>query len=109
MYILLLAEYLKDVDRVLIPQDPLLDIELQRPLVERADCGGTWQSFDEYKAKNSPHELIERDCVGEPYPEYGFLQKNSKDSIRERQQNIFKVSLFFNPNDFIITKVSFNN
>ena len=103
------AEYLKDVDRVLIPQDPLLDHEIQRPLMERADCGGTWQTFDQHKADISYYKLIERDCVGEPYPEYGFLRMNSKDSIRKRQQNIFKVALFYNPSDFIITKVSFIN
>ena len=97
---------MKDVDRVVIPQDPLLDLEIQRPLMERADCGGAWKEYDQHKSEISFYDIIERDCFGEPYPEYGWLRMNSKDSIRERQKNIFKVALFYNPSDFIITKVT---
>ena len=41
---------MKDVDRVLLPQDPSLDHKFPRPVTERSHCGGIWEAMEEDSA-----------------------------------------------------------
>ena len=53
------GEYVKDLDQILIDQDPLLDYKVPRPLVERGYCSGTWSNFDSQWPWDQPQP---RDC-----------------------------------------------
>ena len=59
------GEYIKDVDRVVLPQDPILDHKFPRPVTERSHCGGIWEALEE-SMKEDEDELV-RDCYAEGY------------------------------------------
>ena len=61
----LAGEYMKDVDRVLLPQDPSLDHKFPRPVTERSHCGGIWEAMEE-DMKEDDGELA-RDCYAQGY------------------------------------------
>ena len=58
---LITGEYVKDVDDILLPREPLLDQKFPRPIVERGYCSGIWSTIDD-NAENK------RDC-NEEYPQ----------------------------------------
>ena len=41
------GEYLKDLDQILMPQDPLLKNKIPRPLMERGHCQGIWSDLEQ--------------------------------------------------------------
>ena len=57
--------YLKDVDQVVLPQDPTLDHKFPRPITERSHCGGIWEALEE-DIKEDEDELV-RDCYADGY------------------------------------------
>ena len=57
------GEHLKDVDQVLLAQDPILDHKFPRPITERSHCGGIWEALEEEIKED---ELV-RDCYAEGY------------------------------------------
>lgn len=57
----LLGEYVKDVDDILLPREPLLDHKFPRPIMERGYCNGIWATIDD-------NEQNKRDCNDE-YPQ----------------------------------------
>ena len=59
------GEYIKDVDRVVLPQDPVLDHKFPRPITERSHCGGIWEALEE-DIKEDEDEL-KRDCYADGY------------------------------------------
>ena len=56
-----LGEYVKDVDDILLPREPLLDQKFPRPVVERGYCRGIWATIDDDNQNK-------RDCNDE-YPQ----------------------------------------
>ena len=68
------GEYVKDVDFLLLPQDPLLDVKFPRPVVERGSCNGMWRGLDK-KNEDEEGNVRNRDCGDEDY-----LQPLSKQS-----------------------------
>ena len=59
------GDYLKDVDRVVLPQDPILDHKFPRPITERSHCGGIWEALED-DIKEDEDELV-RDCYADGY------------------------------------------
>ena len=55
------GEYVKDVDDILLPREPLLDHKFPRPIVERGYCSGIWATIDD-------NDQNKRDC-NEEYPQ----------------------------------------
>ena len=53
------GEYLKDLERIVLPQDPLLDHKVPRPVMERGYCGGVWSTLELSQISNA------RDCSNE--------------------------------------------
>ena len=53
------------MDRVLLPQDPVLDHKFPRPIIERSHCGGIWEALEE-DTKEDEGELV-RDCYADGY------------------------------------------
>ena len=53
------------MDRVLLPQDPVLDHKFPRPITERSHCGGIWEELEE-GTKEDEGELV-RDCYADSY------------------------------------------
>ena len=73
------GEYLKDLDQDLLPQDPLLDHKIPRPLVEKGLCGGLWNTL-ESSWKDSDGVQTIRDCSESDYVQ-PFSRLSSKVSI----------------------------
>ena len=68
MYVhLLVGEYLKDIDRILLPIDPNLNMSMPLPLTERDACGDVFEILED-DAKEDGGEL-KRDCYAEAYPQ----------------------------------------
>ena len=73
-----LGEYLKDVDQDIVPQDPLLDHKVPRPIMERGYCGGFWSNLEEtWKEKNM---FTNRDCSTTDFT-HPLSRRTSKESI----------------------------
>ena len=82
------GEYVKDVDFLLLPQDPLLDVKFPRPVVERGSCNGMWRGLDK-KNEDEEGNVRNRDCGDGDY-----LQPLSKQSS--------EVKFDKKPSDFIV-------
>ena len=65
-----MGEYLKDLDQILIPQDPLLENKVPVPLMERGYCYGTWTNFETNIGEDEFYTY--RDCNTYPNTEYEF-------------------------------------
>ena len=74
-----IGEYIKDVDKIIIPEDPLLKDKFPTPIMERGHCDGIWESMEESRREDNDGVLI-RDCYG---PEYiqPLANMNSKVSL----------------------------
>ena len=72
-----IGEYLKDLDRILVPQDPLLDHKVPRPLMERGHCGGKWSTLE--ASWKGLEKFTNRDC---PTNQEGYLQPLSRQSSK---------------------------
>ena len=60
---------MKDVDKILIPTDPLLNLSVPLPLTERDLCGGVFESMEEHYVEDDPEGTkFKRDCYAESYP-----------------------------------------
>ena len=117
-----LGEYIKDIDKIVLPQDPLLANKFPTPIMERAACGGIWEALEESEKEKWDGDLY-RDCFAEEYFQplamfdskvhifYYITKKNYnspcffQETIQGRQKNIFRVSVYYEPVDFVITKV----
>ena len=76
------GEYVKDVDKILIPTDPLLNLSVPLPLSERDLCGGVFESMEEYYQENDPTgEKFRRDCYAESYPHSLSFAKNAVSKV----------------------------
>ena len=73
------GEYVKDVDFLLLPQDPLLDIKYPRPVVERGYCYGIFQALDE-KNRDDTGKIGNRDCDSGDYLQ-PFSEMSSRVSL----------------------------
>ena len=60
------GEYLKDLDQALLPQDPLLDHQVPRPLVEKGLCKGLWGPLEK-SWQDSDGVQTYRDCSHTDY------------------------------------------
>ena len=114
------GEYLKDLDRILLPQDPVLDDKVPRPVMERGHCGGQWNNLE--SSWEGGERWSNRDCHSTPED---FLQPLSRYSSKvkiqifdclliifcfqkfllERQRNMFRVAVYYKPEQHIVTKV----
>ena len=61
-----LGEYIKDIDKIVLPQDPLLANKFPTPIMERAACGGIWEALEESEKEKWDGDLY-RDCFAEEY------------------------------------------
>ena len=68
------GEYLKDLDKVLLPQDPLLNNKVPRPLIERGHCNGVWGPLEQ--SWYDKEEYNNRDCGH--YDPVDYLQPLSR-------------------------------
>ena len=82
---------MKDVDRILMPQDPLLDLHIPRPLVERGECGGVWEDLETQRKDEDDDNLLHRDCYGKEYS-HSLSQYDSKVFFFGEDINLFTVS-----------------
>ena len=58
-----MGEYLKDLDQKLLPQDPLLNHKIPRPLVEKGHCLGIWTSLESpWLDDTTDYGYSKRDC-----------------------------------------------
>ena len=57
---------MKDIDQVILPQDPLLNHTYPSPIMERANCGGKWEVFED-ELKDANDDVLEKDCYAEEY------------------------------------------
>ena len=71
------GEYLKDIDRIVVPQDPLLDHKVPRPLMERGHCGGSWSTLE--TSWEGTEQFTNRDCNSD---RVDFLQPLSRKSSK---------------------------
>lgn len=60
------GEYIKDIDKIVLPQDPLLENKFPIPIMERAACGGIWEALEESEKEKWDGTLY-RDCFAEEY------------------------------------------
>ena len=60
------GEYVKDVDFLLLPQDPLMDLKFPRPVVERGYCFGIFNALEE-KNRDDTGKIGNRDCDSGDY------------------------------------------
>ena len=75
------GEYVKDVDFLLLPQDPLMDLKFPRPVVERGYCYGIFNALEE-KNRDDTGKIGNRDCDSGDY-----LQPLADFSSRVCQEN----------------------
>ena len=62
------GEYIKDMDQIILPLDPILNNSVPLPIIERDHCGGSYEAFDDYlKEKEENNGELRRDCYGKPY------------------------------------------
>ena len=54
-----LGEYIKDIDKIVLPQDPLLANKFPTPIMERAACGGIWEALEESEKEKGPFGLVD--------------------------------------------------
>ena len=71
---------MKDIDQKLLPQDPLLNHIIPRPLIENGVCGGQWRGLDKERAKDPKH--IKRDCDPKSVDPQHFSLMSSKVSLK---------------------------
>merc|ERR1719384_1586706 len=91
-----MGEYVKDVDDILLPREPLLDQKFPRPVMERGYCSGIWSTIDD-------NDQNKRDCNEEyPQPLSAF---GSDKILKDRQKNIFKVAMYYTPDESVITRI----
>ena len=67
-YLYFIGEYIKDIDHIILPLDPILNNTIPLPIIERGHCGGNYEAFEEYlKEKLENNGELRRDCYGKPY------------------------------------------
>jgi len=88
-----LGEYLVDRNFSILPHDPFLDMAFPRPLPLKGVCG--WPIDRQENSK--------RDCE---VVDYEFNKLNSEKMIIDRQKNFFKVAIYFEPDQSVITKIT---
>lgn len=94
---------MKDKDQALLPHEPLLDIKFPRPLVERGYCWeGAFYDLDEAESMSG---TITRDCDSGVF-EYPFAKMDSMDFLLDRQRNLFKVAVYYNADQSVITQIT---
>ena len=72
-----MGEYLKDLDQKLLPQDPLLNHKIPRPIVEKGHCMGIWSNMETTWLETlEDYGYSKRDCNDWQNPVY--LQPLSK-------------------------------
>jgi len=98
-----LGEYVKDIDFELLPQDPLLDDKFPRPLVERGYCYGIFDPVDNANRMETG-DIRNRDCESGDYLQ-PLSDVSSSTMIQDRQKNIFKVALYYLPDESVITEI----
>ena len=102
-----LGEYLKDLDQVIVPQDPLLDNKIPRPIMERGYCGGLWSTLESSWSSEERYSI--RDCHSWPSDFQQPLSKHtSRELLLERQENIMRIAVYYEPEQSIVTKVKFH-
>ena len=57
---------MKDIDQLILPQDPLLNHTYPSPIMERANCGGKWEVFED-ELKDANGDVLDKDCYAEEY------------------------------------------
>ena len=57
------GEYIKDIDKIILPQDPLLNHKFPTPIIERGLCGGVWESMEDDLKEDDG--TLYRNCDGE--------------------------------------------
>ena len=114
-----LGEYVKDIDFLLLPQDPILDLKFPRPVVERGYCYGVFQAL-EVKNRDDTGKIGNRDCDSGDYlqPLSGLSSRVTQlwshpvfycccfqTMMTDRQKNIFQIAMYYEPDQSIITEV----
>ena len=69
------GEYIKDVDKIILPQDPLLNHKFPMPIIERGHCGGVWEAMEDDR-KEEFDGILYRNCDGEDFQPLAMM--NSK-------------------------------
>ena len=94
---------MKDKNFTLLPHEPLLDTKFPRPLVERGYClEGAFYPLDEALDLSGRQT---RDCDSGEY-EHPFARMSSLDFLLDRQRNMFKVAVYYNADQSIITQIT---
>jgi len=88
-----LGEYVVDRNFSLLPHDPFLDMAFPRPFPLKGVCGWPIDRLDTSK----------RDCE---VVNYAFNKLDSEKMIIDRQRNFFKVAIYFEPDQSVITKIT---
>ena len=57
------GEYVKDLDNIIMPQDPILQHKIPIPLMEKGHCLGVWSSMENsWYDEGGESYLTNRDC-----------------------------------------------
>ena len=93
---------MKDKNFTLLPHEPLLDVKFPRPLLDNGYCWeGSWWNLDEALSES---DTSQRPCEG--WFENQFARMNSREFLLDRQRNLFKVAVYYNPDQSVITKIT---
>jgi len=88
-----LGEYVADRNFSILPHDPFLDMTFPRPLPLVGGCG--WPG-DRAKDSNKKCNPVE----------YKFTDRDSDNMLADRLKNFFKVAVYFEPDQSVITKIT---
>ena len=94
---------MKDKNYTLLPHEPLLNVKFPRPLVERGYCWeGAFFPLDEALSLSGTQH---RDCNSGDY-QHPLARMSSIDFLLDRQRNMFKVAVYYNADQSIITQIT---